>query len=64
VFIPQTLDTEGNGYLDSEKLKELLGGGAGGGLKEKELDAFLKVAADKVAGGRVYYEDYVALMSR
>mmetsp|Transcript_4571 Transcript_4571/g.7396 ORF Transcript_4571/g.7396 Transcript_4571/m.7396 type:complete len:161 (-) Transcript_4571:243-725(-) len=57
----RTLDPDGLGYIDASRMKELLVT-KGTPFREKELDAFMTVAKD-MDTARIYYEDYVALMS-
>lgn len=59
----RAIDAEGKGYLEVEKLKEILSEIGEPPFREKELEAFFKSAVDKDSG-KVFYEDYVALMSR
>ncbi|RYG43616.1 hypothetical protein EON68_00110 [archaeon] len=59
----RALDTEGVGYLEADKLSDLMTDLGEPPFREKEVEAFLKTVVDKETG-RVYYEDYVALMSR
>jgi Ca2+-binding EF-hand superfamily protein len=59
----QALDTEAKGYLDVEVMRKLLSEVGPVPFREKELEAFFKTAVDK-SSGRIYYEDYVALMAK
>ena len=45
-------------------MKELLCGLGTPAFKDKEFEAFAKVAADRSDASKIYYEDYCALMSR
>lgn len=60
----KALDPEGRGWIDAERMKELLCGIGSPGFKDKEFEAFAKVAADRADPSKIYYEDYCALMSR
>lgn len=59
----RALDVDGTGFLEVDKLKSFMTGFGEPPFREKELEAFLKITVDKETG-KVYYEDYVALMSR
>ena len=56
---PQTLDTDNLGYIEWDKIKELLTTKGEAPFRNAEIDAFQRVAVD-METGRVYYEDYVA----
>ncbi|CAM9859524.1 unnamed protein product [Phaeothamnion confervicola] len=57
----RTLDEEGEGYIEVVRLRELLTT-KGTPFREKEMDAFLGVARDPDNMGRVYCEDYIAVL--
>ena len=59
----KALDPEGTGYIDAEIMKTMLMEHGDPPFREKEVEALLKAAVDKDTG-RIYYEDYVGLMSR
>ena len=56
------LDSDNNGYLTSEIIESLLTT-KGTGFRPKELEAFLLVARDHDSGN-IYYEDYIALLTK
>ena len=60
----KALDPEGRGYIETERMKELLCGLGAPVFKDKEFDSFAKVAADRSDATKIFYEDYCALMSR
>lgn len=60
----KALDPEGRGWIDTERMKELLCGLGTPAFKDKEFEAFAKVSADRSDATKIYYEDYCALMSR
>ena len=57
----RAFDEEGRGYVEATKLREALIT-KGTPFREKEIEAFMEVAKDDETG-RIYYEDYVALLS-
>ena len=57
----RAFDEEGRGYVEATKLREALIT-KGTPFREKEIEAFMEVAKDEETG-RIYYEDYVALLS-
>ena len=57
----RVLDTEQKGYVDADKMKELIST-QGISFREKETDSFLSVARDHQKN-RIYYEDYVAMLT-
>jgi Ca2+-binding EF-hand superfamily protein len=58
----KVLDSEGNGYLSCEVMEHLLTT-KGTAFRPKELDQFMVVAKDS-SNGNVYYEDYIALLTK
>jgi Ca2+-binding EF-hand superfamily protein len=56
----RTIDTEGLGYVEADQMKELLET-HGTPFRAKEVDSFLSRAKD-METGRIYYEDYIAMM--
>ena len=60
----KALDPEGRGYIEADRMKELLCGLGSPAFKDKEFDAFAKVAVDRADSSKIFYEDYCALMSR
>ena len=58
----KVLDEEDKGYLTSEVMEHLLTD-KGTGFRPKELEQFLQVAKDPETGN-IYYEDYIALLTR
>jgi Ca2+-binding EF-hand superfamily protein len=58
----KALDSEDKGYLTSEVIETLLTT-KGTGFRPKELEQFLLVAKDPDTGN-IYYEDYIALLTR
>ncbi|RHY34204.1 hypothetical protein DYB32_001084 [Aphanomyces invadans] len=57
----QVLDPEKKGYIDADVMKDLLIT-KGTPFREKELEGFMHVAKDGETG-RVYYEDYISLLT-
>eukprot|EP00941_MAST-03F_sp_MAST-3F-sp1_P004672 g4672.t1 len=57
----QVLDKENKGYITADKLRELMTS-KGTPLREKEMDAMMSVAKDAETG-RIYYEDYISIVS-
>ena len=57
----RVFDPEGNGYIEAHRMRDLLIT-KGTPFREKEIEAFMEVAKDEETG-RIYYEDYVALLS-
>jgi Ca2+-binding EF-hand superfamily protein len=60
----KALDAEGRGYIESERMRELLCGMGAPAFREKEFDAFLKAAGDRTDSTKIFYEDYCAIMTR
>ena len=60
----QAIDSEHAGWVSAAKVKELMCTMGEPPFSDREVDSFLKIAADKAEPDRIYYEDYVALMSR
>ena len=60
----KALDAEGRGYIESERMRELLCGMGTPAFREKEFEAFLKAAGDRTDSTKIYYEDYCAIMTR
>lgn len=58
----KTLDVEGKGYIEWDKLKDILVTKGEAPFREKECENFQRVAID-MESGHVFYEDYVALIS-
>lgn len=58
----RAIDTEKLGYIPVEKLKKILCS-RGDAFFEKEIETFISIAKDPETG-HVYYEDYVALLSK
>ena len=56
------MDSEGNGNLSSEVMEHLLTT-KGTAFRPKELDQFMAVAKD-ATNGNIYYEDYIALLTK
>mmetsp|Transcript_27454 Transcript_27454/g.56431 ORF Transcript_27454/g.56431 Transcript_27454/m.56431 type:complete len:167 (-) Transcript_27454:85-585(-) len=54
------LDPEGKGYIEASVMRDMLIT-KGVPFREKEIDAFMAVAKD-LETGRIYHEDYVALL--
>lgn len=54
-------DPDKKGYVEAGRLREILIS-QGTPFREKEIDAFMSVARDDLTG-RIYYEDYVALVA-
>lgn len=59
----RALDTEGKGCIEVDKMKSLMCELGEPPFREKELEAFIKIAVDKDSG-LIYYEDYCSLLSR
>lgn len=59
----QALDKDNNGWVEAELMQALLTEQGNPAFRPKELQEFMRVALDKKSG-RVYYEDYVALMAK
>ena len=57
----RAFDEDGKGWVEATKLREALIT-KGTPFREKEIEAFMEVAKDEETG-RIYYEDYVALLS-
>ena len=55
------LDKERNGYITAETMTMLLTT-KGAPFRPKEVEAFMKVAKDQETG-RIYYDDYIALLT-
>ena len=49
------------GYIEAGRMRELLSSKGKAPFREKEIDAFMKVAKDKETG-HIYYEDYINLL--
>ena len=58
----RVIDTEKLGYITVDKATEILTAGATG-LREKELNEFIRFAKDKKEPNRIYYEDYITNMT-
>ena len=58
----KTLDSDNNGFISAEVLENLLTT-KGTGFRPKELEAFLLIAKDSDTGN-IYYEDYIALLTK
>ena len=58
----KVLDTEDKGYLTAEVVETILTT-KGTGFRPKELEQFLSVAKDPETGN-IYYEDYIALLTK
>ena len=58
----KVLDQEKKGYIEADVMRELLIT-KGTPFREKELEAFMNVAKDSETG-RIYYEDYIALLTQ
>ncbi|KAE8913247.1 hypothetical protein PF005_g30416 [Phytophthora fragariae] len=58
----RVIDTEKKGYIEAEVMRELLTT-KGTPFREKEMEAFLAGAKDPPTG-RIYYEDYIALLTQ
>mmetsp|Transcript_24934 Transcript_24934/g.46896 ORF Transcript_24934/g.46896 Transcript_24934/m.46896 type:complete len:166 (+) Transcript_24934:82-579(+) len=58
----RTLDKENKGYIEWDKMKEILTTTENYAFREKECEQFQRVAMD-MDSGNVYYEDYVALIA-
>jgi Ca2+-binding EF-hand superfamily protein len=58
----RTIDTNNTGYIAYEVLEDLLTS-RGTGFRPRELESFFAVAKDSESGN-VYYEDYVALLTK
>jgi len=58
----RTLDTEGKGYIEWDRMKELLQSKGSAPFRDKECEQFQAIARD-MESGCVYYEDYVALLA-
>ena len=56
------IDKEGLGYVEADQMKELLET-HGTPFRAKEVDSFLSRAKD-METGRIYYEDYIAMMTQ
>ncbi|TMW55196.1 hypothetical protein Poli38472_013087 [Pythium oligandrum] len=56
----RVLDADKKGYIEADVMRELLIT-KGTPFREKEMEAFLSVAKDPQTG-RIYYEDYIALL--
>ena len=57
----RVLDKENKGWITADKLREQMTH-KGAPFREKEMDALLSVAKDPETG-RIYYEDYIALLT-
>lgn len=53
------LDSEKQGFITVERATEVLTAGATG-MREKELNEFIRFARHKKDTSRIYYEDYIA----
>ncbi|KAG7383424.1 hypothetical protein PHYPSEUDO_003664 [Phytophthora pseudosyringae] len=58
----RVIDTEKKGYIEAEVMRELLST-KGTPFREKEMEAFLAAAKDPPTG-RIYYEDYIAVLTQ
>jgi calmodulin len=58
----RTIDTGNTGFIPADVMEDLLTA-KGTPFRSKELDTFFQVAKDSETGN-VYYEDYIALMSK
>lgn len=56
----RVIDSEKKGFIEAESMRELLVT-KGTPFREKEIEAFMNAAKDPQTG-RVYYEDYIALL--
>ena len=57
----RTLDKENKGYIEWDKMKEILTSTESAPFREKECEQFQRVAMD-MDSGNIFYEDYVALV--
>ena len=58
----RTIDSNNTGFIAADVLEDLLTG-KGTPFRPKELESFFAVAKDPETGN-IYYEDYIALMSK
>lgn len=58
----RTIDQEGKGFISADVMEELLTS-RGTPFRPKEIESFLAVARDPETGN-IFYEDYVALLSK
>jgi calmodulin len=59
----RTLDRDGHGYIELDRLKELLTTQGSAPFREKEYETFATFSKD-FESDKVYYEDYVAIMAQ
>ncbi len=59
----KTLDTEGKGYIEWDRMKEILTSMGAAPFRDKEVEQFQRVAMD-IDSGHVFYEDYVAFIAQ
>ena len=59
----RAIDTEGNGWVDVELVKEYLTAG-NTGFREKEINEFVEYAKDREEPSRIYYEDYAYKLTK
>ena len=59
----RTIDLEKKGYIEIETMRNLLAEHGDSPFFAKEIDIFIKAAKDSETG-HIYYEDYVALLSK
>ncbi len=57
----RALDPTGKGYIEWERMKELVTSNGSAPFRDKETEQFQAVAKD-LEHGLVYYEDYVAML--
>jgi Ca2+-binding EF-hand superfamily protein len=57
----KTLDTENKGYIEWDKMREILQKEGEAPFRDKEIEGFQRIAMD-LDTGYVFYEDYVAAL--
>lgn len=58
----RTIDTNNTGFVPADVMEDLLTG-KGTPFRPKEVESFLTIAKDPESGN-IYYEDYIALLSK
>ena len=57
----KTLDVEGKGYIEWDKMREIMQGEGEAPFRDKEIEQFQRIAMD-IDTGHCFYEDYVAAL--
>ena len=58
----RSFDTNGDGFISADRLKKLLTT-RGDAFNEKEVDAMMEAAVEPGSNGKIYYEDFAAILA-